>query len=99
MYPKSCIVCGATIPEPLYEFGDLQFPLCQSCWLTPTTNAWEEAIYEREYIVVDDKIAGHHLRLTAFGVAFFDGNGSVGSICATVYYPKQKEETNGDSKS
>lgn len=30
---STCTICDDVIPERLYEFGDHDAPLCQSCWL------------------------------------------------------------------
>jgi hypothetical protein len=91
MYPKSCTCCEEAITEPLYEFGDHDTPMCQSCHLALLDEPMAQPIYYHMPIIVDGKQIGHTTHLTALGVVFFDGHGIEGQHLTTVLYGSGKD--------
>ena len=45
---KHCASCGAILPTPLSEFGDMREPVCQKCFLDPDTLIGDERKYKSE---------------------------------------------------
>lgn len=47
---KKCAECGAVLPTPLQEFGDVNAPLCQMCHLTFAEESIKAAEERREQL-------------------------------------------------
>ena len=81
-----CICCYELIPDRLYEYGDLNAPMCLSCYLAEEEMA-ADLVFRCEPIVNGEgRQIGHRSILTEYGVAFFDGDGTPGEVCAITYY-------------
>lgn len=40
-----CVICGEPLPTPLATYGDWEYPVCQSCWLTNPGAEWDLEIF------------------------------------------------------